>query len=92
MMKGITNAEAIEMMYRCKHEIASLRAEIDRLAPKAHAYDSIASILRLMPQPSRGMGEDVLWVLEKRIRELTPQPAPDLGRPVPHHGSGPDNV
>ena len=76
-MKDITNAEAVEMMNRCKHEIASLRAEIDRLAPKAQAYDNIASILRLLPQPSRGMSEDVVWVLEKRIRELTPQPAPN---------------
>jgi hypothetical protein len=76
-MKDITNAEAIEMMNRCKHEIMSLRAVIDRLKPKAEAYDNLASVLRLLPQPSVGMGEDVVWTLNKRIEELTPKPAPE---------------
>ena len=71
-MKDITNAEAIEMMNRCKNEIVSLRATIERLKPKADAYDNLASVLRLLPQPSVGMGENVVWILENRIRELTP--------------------
>ena len=75
-MREMTNKEAVEMMNRCKHEIVGLRAEIDRLKPKAHAYDNIASILRLLPQPSIGMGEDMVWLLEKRICELTPPPNP----------------
>lgn len=70
----ITNAEAIEMMNRCKHEIIGLKAVIGRLQPKADAYDNLTSVLRLLPQPSIGMGEDVVWVLDKRIRELTPEP------------------
>lgn len=74
-MKDISNAEAIEMMNRCKHEIVQLRATIDRLAPKAEAYDNLAAVLRLLPQPSVGMGEDMLWILDKRIRELQPKPA-----------------
>lgn len=74
-MKDISNAEAIEMMNRCKHEIVQLRAMIDRLAPKAEAYDNLAAVLRLLPQPSVGMGEDMLWILDKRIRELQPKPA-----------------
>lgn len=73
-MKDISNAEAIEMMNRCKHEIVQLRATIDRLAPKAEAYDNLAAVLRLLPQPSVGMGEDMLWILDKRIRELQPKP------------------
>jgi hypothetical protein len=91
-MKDMTNAEAIEMMNRCKHEITALRAELDRLRPKADAYDNIASILSLLPQKPRGMSEDLVWTLDKRIRELTPKPVADPGRPVPHHGSGPDDV
>jgi flagellar biosynthesis regulator FlbT len=75
-MKEVTNAEAIQMMNRCKNEIVMLRAEIDRLAPKAHAYDNISTILRLLPQQSRGMGEDVVWLLENRVRELTAKPEP----------------
>lgn len=73
-MKEMTNKEAIEMMNRCKHEITGLRAEIGRLRPKADAYDNLASVLRLLPQPSVGMSEDLVWVLDKRIRELEPKP------------------
>lgn len=68
----ITNKEAIDMMNRCKEEIRSLRSVIDRLKPKAEAYDNLATLLRLLPQPSVSMGEDVIWILDKRIRELTP--------------------
>ena len=77
MMPGdtITNKEAIDMMNRCKEEIRSLRSVIDRLKPKAEAYDNLATLLRLLPQPSVGMGEDVVWILDKRIRELTPPEA-----------------
>jgi hypothetical protein len=75
MRDTIENNEAIEMMNRCKHEIANLRAEIGRLKPKADAYDSVAAVLRLLPQQSVGAGEDLVWILDKRIRELTPKPA-----------------
>lgn len=71
-MRDMTNQEAIEMMTRCKGEIANLKAVIAQLQPKADAYDNLAAIVRLLPQPSRGYGEDLVWVLEKRIRELTP--------------------
>lgn len=71
----MNNAEAIEMMNRCKHEIMDLRAQIDRLRPKADAYDNLASVLRLLPQQSIGMSENMVWILDKRIAELTPKPA-----------------
>lgn len=71
----MTDAEAIQMMNRCKHEILHLRATIARLEPKAEAYDNLASVLRLLPRPSIPMSEDLVWVLEKRIRELEPKPA-----------------
>lgn len=75
MRDTIGNNEAIEMMNRCKHEIVGMRAEINRLKPKADAYDNITSILRLLPQHSVGMGEDLVWTLDKRIQELMPKPA-----------------
>lgn len=68
--------EALDMMNRCKQEILSLRSQIDRLEPKADAYDKMAIVLGLLPRPSVGMGEDVVWVLDKRMRELKPKPAP----------------
>jgi hypothetical protein len=74
MPPEINNAEAIQMMNRCKQEILSLRAVIARLEPKADAYDNLVRVLRLLPQPSVGMGEDVVWILDKRIRELKPKP------------------
>lgn len=74
MSDTITNQEAIQMMNRCKSEIVGLKAAIAHLQPKADAYDNLAAIVRLLPQPSQGYGEDLVWVLEKRIRELTPKP------------------
>lgn len=74
MSSEMSNQEAIEMMNRCKQEILSLRAVIDRLQPKADAYDNVAAIIRLLPQHPVGMGEDLAWVLDKRIRELQPKP------------------
>lgn len=71
----ITNQEAIEMMNRCKAEIVGLRATIDRLQPKADAYDNLAIVLHLLPRASQGMGENLVWILDKRIRELAPKPA-----------------
>lgn len=74
MPPEISNQEAIEMMNRCKTEILALRAQIDRLKPKADAYDNLAIVLHLLPQRSEGAGEDLVWRLDKRIRELTPTP------------------
>ena len=77
MTDTVTNAEAIDMMNRCKQEIVGLRAEIDRLRPKAEAYDNLVTVLRLLPRPSIGMGEDLVWRIDQRIRELTPKPEPE---------------
>jgi hypothetical protein len=75
MPPEISNQEAIEMMNRCKQEIIGMRATIDRLKPKADAYDNLVIVLGLLPRPSIGMGEDLIWIIDKRIRELTPKPA-----------------
>lgn len=66
----MNDKEAIEMMQRCSSEIKELRATIDRLAPKAHAYDQLSVVLGLLPQKSQGYGEDLAWTLDKRIGEL----------------------
>ncbi|RJO72827.1 MAG: hypothetical protein C4523_02330 [Myxococcales bacterium] len=71
MSPEISNQEAIEMMNRCKQEIIGMRATIDRLKPKADAYDNLVVVLGLLPRPSIGMGEDLVWIIDKRIRELT---------------------
>jgi hypothetical protein len=77
MPPEINNKEAVEMMNRCKHEIMLLRARIEQLGPKAEAYDNIVAILRLLPQHSVGEGADLVWILDKRIQELSPKPVPN---------------
>lgn len=81
----MTDWEAKEMMQRCKHEFLSLRREIDRLRPKADAYETVAQILALLPRPSVGMSEDLVWVLDKRIKELEMKEEP---KSVPPNADG----
>jgi hypothetical protein len=64
------DSEAIEMMRRASAEIKDLRAANNALAPKAEAYDSLVTVLDLLPKRSRSMSEDVAWKLDKRIEEL----------------------
>lgn len=74
MPPEINNQEAITMMNRCKEEIIGMRATIDRLKPKADAYDNLVIVLGLLPRQSTGMGDDLVWTLDQRIRELQPKP------------------
>jgi len=72
--------EAVKMMQRCKADILSLRAEIERLRPKAEAYESVAQILSLLPRQSQEMGENVVWTLDKRVREIEQEAARSVPR------------
>jgi hypothetical protein len=82
---SMTDKEEIEMMQRCLEEVRSLRAQVEHLGPMADAYVALRDVLR-MSGPRNGassMGQDIIWTLEKRIRELQPKPAskplvPDL--------------
>ncbi|MHA7968993.1 hypothetical protein [Rhizobium sp. CAU 1783] len=60
----------LRMMERTRSEIKELRATIDRLAPKAGAYDLIAQILGLLPRQSQGYGEDLVWKLDQKIKDV----------------------
>jgi hypothetical protein len=73
-MENDMQKEFIDMAERCKQEIISLRQQVARLMPKADAYDNIAGILRLLPMPSQGMSEDLVWRIEKRLSELRSNP------------------
>lgn len=70
--------EAIEMMRRSIEEIKSLRRQVDRLSPAAEAYDVIRNIVDLLPKRSQGMSEDLVWRLEKRIKELESTPSEQI--------------
>jgi hypothetical protein len=69
-MGEMSNSEAMQMMRRASDEIKGLRATIERLQPKAEAYDSLRAVLDLLPRPSRGYGEDVAFLLDRRIEEI----------------------
>lgn len=62
--------EAIDMMQRCKGEIVTLRKQIDYLQPRAEAYEKISQVLGLLPQQGVGMGDDLVWRLDKKIKEI----------------------
>lgn len=68
-MALLNKRDVIDMMKRSREEIVSLRAEIDRLSPKAHAYDQMSIVLGLLPRQPQGYGEDVAHRLSRQIDE-----------------------
>lgn len=72
-LRGMSPQEAVDMMQRCKHEIARLRGAVEYLTPKAEAYDALCAVIGLLPKKSRGESIDLIWSLDKRIAELTPK-------------------
>lgn len=88
----ITNQEAIEMMNRCKAEIVGLRATIDRLQPKADAYDNMAIVLHLLPLMAhmrrwkRLDGKKAEFVITYQ-GQAGEEPDPNMGRNPPRRRS-----
>ncbi|SKB32635.1 hypothetical protein [Sphingopyxis flava] len=62
--------EMISLLQQAHNEIMSLRHEIAELAPKAHAYDTIAAVTRMKPAPEQGYTVDLAWRLAKAVEEL----------------------
>lgn len=71
--ENMTDKETAQMIEHCIGEIEALRAHVAELAPAASAYRSITKILGLLPEPSQGFGEDVVWRLRKHLEELRPK-------------------
>ena len=74
--------EAVEMTERAASEIEDLRRQVDRLLPKADAYDRLCQVLDLLPKPPRGYSEDVARMPRKRIGELQAPPPPVPAAPA----------
>jgi predicted RNA-binding Zn ribbon-like protein len=74
----VNDKEAIDMMQRCLAEVRSLRAQVEHLSPLADAYIALRDVVRMATPRNGAMaaGQDIIWTLEKRIRELEPKPAP----------------
>jgi hypothetical protein len=71
MMK---DQEAIQMMQRCAHELRDLRSQINNLATKAEAYEVIRDVVNRFSQRGGIVSEDLVWTLEKKIKELQSKP------------------
>lgn len=71
-IKPASNQEMLEMMARCKYEIEELRRQVEQYKPKADAYQLLSSIVNvIIPQAPVGAKVDLLWLLNKRIKELS---------------------
>lgn len=67
----MNDSEALQMMQRCISELKLLRAQVAGMAPLAEAYGVIRDIVALQRRGGvETMGLDLVWTLEKRIREI----------------------
>jgi len=62
--------EMVSLLDRAAGELEGLRRANGELAPKADAYDTVRQILRLLPQPAQGYGEDLVWRFRNRAAAL----------------------
>jgi hypothetical protein len=72
----MTSEETIELLNQARNEIRGLRREIERLAPRAEAYDGIIRILDLLPRRSQGASVDVAWLIDRAIDGMMRQEPP----------------
>jgi hypothetical protein len=67
----MTDSDLRQMISRCLGEIKQLRTANAELAPKAHAYDTIAIHARLLePKVNQVYGEDIVWKLEQELSKI----------------------
>jgi hypothetical protein len=63
--------ELLRMLRMSHDEIVTLRRTNAELAPRAHAYDTIAQLSRLTENNEpRGMQEDVAWLLKQAVEKI----------------------
>jgi septum formation topological specificity factor MinE len=79
----MNDTDAIQMMQRCAEEIRILRRINADLAPKADAYDTVRTVLNLLPQRRQGHAPDLVWQLDKEIAELQAKKVPVADDQVP---------
>lgn len=74
--------ETLNLLRRAHDEITSQRRVIAELAPKAHAYDTLAIIARLSEPTGnqQGYGEDVAWRLKQAVEQLEKEREEERGQ------------
>jgi hypothetical protein len=68
----VLKTEFVDMMKRASAEIKLLRGVIKNLEPRADAWDTMQMVVRVAaPKQGGWSSEDVAWMLDKCIEELT---------------------
>ena len=63
--------ETLSLLRTAHDEIMTLRRQVAELAPKAHAYETIAIVARQSVHPEQsGYGVDAAWRLRDAIEKL----------------------
>lgn len=70
LVREVSREEFIQMAKRCREEIRTLRRQVTELEPRADAYDKLSAVLDLLPRQQRGHGEDLVWRIDQRLKEL----------------------
>lgn len=80
MTEPFTKGNVAQMAERAAGEIETLRRVNQALAAKADAYDTVTTILGLLPRRGESMGEDLAWKLRRYAEELRqPEASADDG-------------
>lgn len=65
-------ADIKNLLLHAQHEILDLRRRNEVLQAKVDTMDLFALVLRTQPAyQSVGMGEDVAWLIDKEVQEIT---------------------
>lgn len=63
--------ELLRLLRQAHDEIVTLRRTNAELAPRAHAYDTIASLSRVERcPPQQGYGIDVAWEIKAAVEKI----------------------
>lgn len=70
--------ETQELLHRAVLEINSLRRSNELMSAKLEMFDNVMSALHGQPAANRrgGMSPDLVWEIEKHLREFTEQANP----------------
>lgn len=73
--------ETIRLLRMSHDEIITLRRQVAELSPKAHAYDTLAKVIRLKSEPEQGYGIDIAWELSNAVETLVAERDAEKGTP-----------
>jgi len=76
------NDDVIQMLNRAKNEITSMRGRLHVLEAREDVLETIAHVCgHRRNQPSIGMGEDIVWQIDKLVEHLRKQETAQTSKP-----------